>query len=475
MFYLWEEIPHSPETISTPSLSFSGDDVYQQYTLPFSFPFYGTGYNSMGISTNGFVDFIHQSADYDIDIRVGNSIISIWDVDLSSASFGSVDVENKTDRVVIQWKTETYDDAGDSTNEENIFQIVLCQNGEIYFHFLKFGCSNCSYEYKFSGKGDIWNQTGIAAGDGDMYLLLSRELQAMPPEIGAQRSFRIAPGPADLDIGAVVSGAGEFNRDGILKGEGPAGREAPGILKGSSPGTAYIDAILDGTDLVERGFLLPGRNLLEVDALLRAEHDDILTGRRLYLSDPLNLRTSAVYRSPQEIFTLQWLYGDFSMTQVPCRAIDDTGTRYHVADHPCLEVSKVYVDGAEVTAGFSIYLSRDDATGRRITLVEFSEPQYLRQVAVSCKGKPDWRGLLIESPADIIRDVFLEMQGYSPDVIDEQALSEFYAESIRRNIQLSVRISEPLTVRAFLDEIARNINALWLISDGRSIMRYVSW
>ncbi len=42
----------------------SGDNVSWNYVLPFSFPFYGTSYNSVNICSNGFLDFVSTSTEY---------------------------------------------------------------------------------------------------------------------------------------------------------------------------------------------------------------------------------------------------------------------------------------------------------------------------------------------------------------------------------------------------------------------------
>jgi len=195
--------------------------------------------------------------------------------------------------------------------------------------------------------------------------------------------------------------------------------------------------------------------------------------KRLSLLDTINLRTSSVYKKPRDISPLCIVYGDYSDALVPCTAIDSDGKTQHVSDRPMQAISRVYVDGKPQSFGYKAYTAYQDETGRSIAAIVFDEPQYDKRICVSGKGAIKLTsGELIDIPADVISDVFLSVQEYDESSIDGGEISRFYADCLKEEMKVACFLTDPkATLKNFLDELAFNLHAHWLISDGRSVMR----
>ncbi len=138
------------------------DDQSWTYQLPFTFPFYGRLYDTLHISSNGFLFFSADAASYagsaDI-LKKGCMIAPLWD-DLITNGFSQQgeDIYIHTpspDSICIRWKAERYE-TGDPVNVE----VVLYQNGGIAFNY-GWGNTNLS------------PTIGISGGNGFHYRLSS--------------------------------------------------------------------------------------------------------------------------------------------------------------------------------------------------------------------------------------------------------------------------------------------------------------
>ena len=121
--------------------SLSGDDSYISLTLPFNFKFYGNDYESINVSTNGFISFsaLTSSGLYSNDpipttSMPNNMIAAFWDDlhQVSGQSYYYHDQSGIYDKIVFQ-----YSNWGryNGTNENYNFQIHLVENGDIYFYY----------------------------------------------------------------------------------------------------------------------------------------------------------------------------------------------------------------------------------------------------------------------------------------------------------------------------------------------------
>jgi hypothetical protein len=112
------------------------DDEYEAVTLSnFTFPFYGTSYSSVFVSSNGLLTFRSPSTDpsnYAIPDKYGpnNFIAPFWD-DQNIWIPGFVYVQELSDRLILQYETVApYSGTGSYT-----YQAVLHSNGTIEFFY----------------------------------------------------------------------------------------------------------------------------------------------------------------------------------------------------------------------------------------------------------------------------------------------------------------------------------------------------
>jgi hypothetical protein len=133
------------------------DDASFEYTLPFSFPYYGTAYTSVNICTNGFLDFVDKIPYYDNSTQQlidSVRIAPLWD---DFATFASDDIyidQSIAGQVTIRWQAHSYPN-GNLAN----FAVVLFSDGRIRFDY---------------GTGNIRLSptVGISAGDGARYIVV---------------------------------------------------------------------------------------------------------------------------------------------------------------------------------------------------------------------------------------------------------------------------------------------------------------
>ncbi len=133
-----------------------GDDVTFDYTLPFTFPFYGENHTEVKIAVDGWINFgtfvgsTHNNSA--ILLRANKRIAPLWDDQDTSVSGDIYIDEGTADQVTIRWETES---SGGPCN----YAATLYSDGKIRFDY---------------GSG---NQTtpniGVSAGDLDRYFFAS--------------------------------------------------------------------------------------------------------------------------------------------------------------------------------------------------------------------------------------------------------------------------------------------------------------
>lgn len=134
------------------------DDQSWQYQLPFSFPFFGSEYESVYVCSNGFLDFTNNASSYLNSTNTFKSRIMIaplWD-DLitngSSQQDEDIYIDTPTpESISFRWLAERYE-TGDPVNVE----VILYKDGQIQFNY---------------GPGNInlSPTVGISGGDGTNY------------------------------------------------------------------------------------------------------------------------------------------------------------------------------------------------------------------------------------------------------------------------------------------------------------------
>jgi hypothetical protein len=271
------------------------------------------------------------------------------------------------------------------------------------------------------------------------------------------------------DINIVLAGKTSDNQAIVLQGTALQSNDLSLILRGVIGVADGLPLVLAGKPYDELGILLNSRSGDDLGIVLKTVED---TRKRLMLLDTLNLRTTAVYRNPREITTLRVVYGDWSNSRIPCTALDSDGYLHHISDLAMQLISGVYVEGEPQTSGVRKLPAYQDETGRQIAALLFDEPQYDKSVTVAGKGAIDLEtGDLIENPAGLIKSVFLTIQGYDADSIDLMEISRFNADCLKEEMRVRHILDSPVTIKAFLDNLAENIYSQWMLSDGKSVMR----
>ena len=143
--YRQDRVPQQWIEAGTP-LGLREDDLAINYTLPFSFDFYGTNYTFIWISTNGLISFTAADTSYtnsDLELARRKAIAPLWD-DLQTNPGNRNDTDVfagllDPDQFLIRWKAVPL---SQWTVEVN-FEAILARNGTIMFNY---GPSNGSVD-----------------------------------------------------------------------------------------------------------------------------------------------------------------------------------------------------------------------------------------------------------------------------------------------------------------------------------------
>jgi hypothetical protein len=159
----------------TPITSWIGnaDDGYYQTTLPFTFRFFGKAYNTIYISTNGFVSFSSAGASspsntYLPNPSTPNAYIAPFWRDLDPGSGGAVYLYKDSSVAKVTW----YDVPIYGTSSRQTFQCVIGADGTIQFNYM----SLSSPGYPTVGVEDDQGQYGKAYS-GSLYTDMGLQFQ----------------------------------------------------------------------------------------------------------------------------------------------------------------------------------------------------------------------------------------------------------------------------------------------------------
>jgi CSLREA domain-containing protein len=193
--------PYVPSTAAPASLSTGGtamamncDDCLKSRTLPFTFPFFGTSYNSVTISSNGNLYFVPPAAptrangDADdvpgstVDLSRFRMIAGMWDdLDLRTSRRADADVfvvQSDSTHVIFRWQGVQF---GDGVNGDPInFEIELSADGTIK---TRYG----------SGNTNLLPVVGISGGEPDAYVIDSLTSEQSPMNLTNSPSAIFTP------------------------------------------------------------------------------------------------------------------------------------------------------------------------------------------------------------------------------------------------------------------------------------------
>lgn len=128
----WQDIS------STGTALYLDDDSYYTLALPFTFNFYGVDYNTIYISSNGFVTFNSDGAnslsnEQIPEAYVPNAFIAADWTDLYPPDGGAIYYLGNANQLIVQYQDiYNYDGSGDNT-----FQLILKKDGSIKIQYLQ--------------------------------------------------------------------------------------------------------------------------------------------------------------------------------------------------------------------------------------------------------------------------------------------------------------------------------------------------
>jgi hypothetical protein len=149
----------------------TADDNFWDYALDFPFPFYGSTYEVVRVSSNGFLELGDGNAvDFanSVEKLISNRRIAVLWADLVTSGAGDIYTRDTEDSVSFRWAGESYLD-GENANAE----VELFRDGRIRFGY---GVGNTS----------LSPTIGVSAGDGVNFVISSlngREDLSVAPSV----------------------------------------------------------------------------------------------------------------------------------------------------------------------------------------------------------------------------------------------------------------------------------------------------
>ena len=166
--------------------NWNGVNTYFNYTLPFSFTFYGQSYTTVSVSTNGYLQFAgtdspgtgsNPAAELLADARIAPLWASLETNQTGDNIYVDTSVANQ---VTFRWvATDTVDQS------QANFAVTLYSNGNIQFYY---GAGNIN----------VTPTVGISAGNGWAYKLLSGYSGQTNLTSAASVLYTLKPGVVDL-------------------------------------------------------------------------------------------------------------------------------------------------------------------------------------------------------------------------------------------------------------------------------------
>jgi len=180
-------------------LSLSGDDNYQQITLPFPVTFYGATYSNAWVSTNGNVSFENpgESSYFNVALPTSSkpnlAAYPFWDdlvVDASASVRTAVTGTAPNRTFIVEWRNVC--PYGDTAKRLD-FQVALAESGEISFNYA--GIDAVPWEQGESAT------TGVESADGQR----ATQHSNLQPVLASGTAVVFTPGQARMPAGLLLS------------------------------------------------------------------------------------------------------------------------------------------------------------------------------------------------------------------------------------------------------------------------------
>lgn len=177
-------------------------------------------------------------------------------------------------------------------------------------------------------------------------------------------------------------------------------------------------------------------------------------GARWALTDPLALRTSAVWGAWKHVAALPIVYGACTLRPVQ---YDQQGQMFLLADHPIAGVDAVTRDDAP-SAQWALHHATD-VTGKPCAFIELGTPLAPgERLAVTLRGKlHPYTGEPLQAPHEVLEDLVVRVIGLS---VPSGAFDMLRAQCGDWRIG-AVFSDEKMTQRQAIDAVCQSIGAAW--------------
>ncbi len=209
VFYVRSYVPHEAVGEGT-AMNWHADNGSWNYTLPFSFPFYGVLYNNIYVSSNGLITFLGPDADavHSVSALSGKLAIAAAWYDWDTYSPHDIYIWQSGMYVGIRWDVEAFG-AGSPAN----FEVVLSSEGVIQFNYDHFVGHPLATVGISNGAGHILAEdlSNLDFGDTVVFLpflgIRNVAVDSVSP------SAKEAPAGNPVNIAVVVENKGNFSEN----------------------------------------------------------------------------------------------------------------------------------------------------------------------------------------------------------------------------------------------------------------------
>jgi len=239
-FYRQEQLATNNFEAVGEAQGWRADENRWSYSLPFSFPYFGTDYSSLCVSSNGYVELLAPgdeclfvNSDFSPSLSTllsSRRIAPLW-MDLvtdgSSQEEEDIYIDATDERVLIRWIAQSFS----TINPINV-EAVLFADGVIEF---RYGSGNLDL--------DPFRKIGISNGDTVNYYLAPYDPQgnASTSNLNMAKTVRYVPPTLTLDV---VGGHGTVSADP----PGPMYARVETVTLTATPDPNYVVKAWTGTD-----------------------------------------------------------------------------------------------------------------------------------------------------------------------------------------------------------------------------------
>jgi parallel beta-helix repeat protein len=162
------------------------DNNVWNWTLPFAFPFYGTNYTSVNVTSNGFLQFASTTQAFNgtntfAELTQFARIAALWDDLTTQPSNDNIYLDTSVaGRATVRW-----DATNKADNSDVQFAITLFADGKIQFH------------YGYPNK-NLTPTVGISAGNGRSYQIVPGYDEANSLTNAKTIEYSLAAGISDI-------------------------------------------------------------------------------------------------------------------------------------------------------------------------------------------------------------------------------------------------------------------------------------